>query len=156
MNNLINIEDLTNIYISKILDFSEIFKKSYKNNLNHNIDLTDLDDKVVGLMFFESSTRTNYSFQTALHKLGVKFLNFNDIFSSSNKGETLQDTIKTFECFCDLIIIRHPDKDIFKKIIFEKPVINAGKGSDQHPTQALLDLFTIYEKYLKKSFTKTG
>ena len=139
MNSLKSVDDLSADSISTIINQAKIYKSL------HNTCYKREENKIIGLMFFEASTRTNYSFQTAIHKLGLKSLIYNDTYSSSKKGESLQDTISTFECFCDLIVIRHPDKDIFEKIKFNKPVINAGNGSDEHPTQALLDLFTIYD-----------
>ncbi len=139
MNKLISIDDLTIDDINDIFELAEYFKE--------NKDVKTLDiNPVIGIMFFEPSTRTNYSFQTAIHKLGFKFIEYNHDNSSSKKGETLQDTISTFECYCDLIIIRHPDKNIFNEIVFSKPVINAGNGPEEHPTQALLDLFTIMDR----------
>ena len=137
MNKLISIDDLNINEINDIFKLAKYFKEKKISTLDIN--------PVIGIMFFEPSTRTNYSFQTAIHKLGFKFIEYNHDNSSSKKGESLQDTISTFECYCDLIIIRHPDKNIFKNIVFSKPVINAGNGPEEHPTQALLDLFTILE-----------
>ena len=138
MVSLISIDDLSITSITEIISLSKIYKyKKFRNPPEINKDF------VIGLMFFEPSTRTKYSFQTAIHKLGLKFLDYSHNTSSTKKGESLQDTISTFECFCDLLIIRHPNKSIFKNINFTKPVINAGNGDDEHPTQALLDLFTI-------------
>jgi aspartate carbamoyltransferase catalytic subunit len=138
MNKLISIDDLTVDQINDIVKIAKIYKDG---KLIPTFNL----NPVIGIMFFEPSTRTNYSFQTAIHKLGFKFIEYNHDNSSSKKGESLQDTISTFECYCDLIIIRHPDKNIFKNIVFSKPVINAGNGPEEHPTQALLDLFTILD-----------
>ena len=156
MYSLKSVNELTCRSIKSIFERAAYYKRTscqkYKKMSETIPCLPGLTNKIVGIMFFEPSTRTNYSFQTALHNLGIKFIEYNHNISSSKKGESLQDTIKTFECFCDLLIIRHPDKDIFKKVVFEKPVINAGNGSDEHPTQALLDLFTIYDTYLDKDF----
>ena len=139
MNKLISIDDLTIDDINDILELANKYKE------NNDIPIFNTNP-VIGIMFFEPSTRTNYSFQTAIHKLGLKFIEYNQDNSSSKKGETLQDTISTFECYCDLLIIRHPDKKIFNDIIFSKPVVNAGNGPEEHPTQALLDLFTIINR----------
>lgn len=138
MNKLISIDDLTIDQINDIVKLAKYFKE------NKQIKRLDINP-VIGIMFFEPSTRTNYSFQTAIHKLGFKFIEYNHDNSSQKKGESLQDTISTFECYCDLIIIRHSDKNIFNNIVFSKPVINAGNGPEEHPTQALLDLFTILD-----------
>lgn len=139
MNSLKSVNDLSSDSIATIMNQAKLYKSL------HNTSHKKVGNKIIGLMFFEASTRTNYSFQTAIHKLGLKSLIYNDTNSSTKKGESLQDTISTFECFCDLIVIRHPDKNLFEKVKFNKPVINAGNGSDEHPTQALLDLFTIYD-----------
>ena len=138
MNKLISIDDLTIDQINDIVKIAKIYK-------DDKVIPTFNLNPVIGIMFFEPSTRTNYSFQTAIHKLGFKFIEYNHDNSSQKKGESLQDTISTFECYCDLIIIRHPDKNIFNDIVFSKPVINAGNGPEEHPTQALLDLFTILD-----------
>lgn len=117
MNSLKSVDDLSSYSISTIMNQAKLYKSL------HNTCYNKAENKIIGLMFFEASTRTNYSFQTAIHKLGLKSLLYNDTYSSSKKGESLQDTISTFECFCDLIVIRHPDKHLFEKVKFNKPVI---------------------------------
>ena len=109
----------------------------------------------IGCLFFEPSTRTQLSFESAIYKLGGNCLNYRDEYSSSKKGESLQDTIKTIENYCEGMIIRHPCKESVKNCAeyTSLPVINAGDGDGEHPSQALLDLYTI-KKYLKReSFT---
>jgi aspartate carbamoyltransferase catalytic subunit len=123
------------------------------------IELTDpkeklklLAGKTVATLFFEPSTRTKLSFETAIQNLGGRVIGFAESESSSiSKGESLIDTIKTVERYADLIVIRHPLMGSARLAadISKRPVINAGDGANQHPTQTLLDLYTI-----KKSFGK--
>lgn len=133
---------------------------SAKNMKSDNIGGTLLQDKIVGLLFFEPSTRTCLSFESAVHRLGGKVIKYNPDFSSEKKGETLEDTIRTIDCYVDIFIIRHPEKNIISKIktYTSKPIINAGDGSGEHPTQALLDLFTIFEYHAQvpKNICFTG
>lgn len=100
----------------------------------------------MSLLFFEPSTRTKLSFETAMKKLGGETIGFESIESSSiAKGESLKDTIKVVEKYSDIIVIRHFAEGAarFASEISEKPVINAGDGGNQHPTQTLLDLYTM-------------
>ena len=104
-----------------------------------------LAGKVVANMFFEPSTRTNMSFQTAAKRLGAKVLTFHSNTSSSAKGESLADTIRMIDGYADALVIRHAVEGSarFAADIAEHPVINAGDGGNQHPTQTLIDLYTI-------------
>ncbi|KAK5107871.1 hypothetical protein LTR62_000581 [Meristemomyces frigidus] len=107
-----------------------------------------LKGRVLCLMFFEPSTRTSSSFDTAMKRLGGQCVMINESHSSTRKGETLEDTIRTLDQYGDAIVLRHPDNDsaeIAAKAA-SGPIINAGNGSREHPTQALLDLFTIREE----------
>jgi len=107
-----------------------------------------LQGKIVANCFFEPSTRTKLSFETAALRLGAKTIGFSNGDSlSTQKGETLQDTIRVIADYADLIVIRHPAEGAARLAaeIAECPVINAGDGANQHPTQALLDLFTIQQ-----------
>ena len=139
MTSLISIDNSDKYFVRKIIQDA----KSFKNRLNQ----CDYKSKIYCIMFFEPSTRTNLSFQTAINKLDAKMIFYNHDMSSSKKGESLYDTIKTIENYCDAIIIRHPENEIVKQCanISQVPVINAGNGSGEHPTQALLDLYTILE-----------
>ena len=97
-------------------------------------------------MFFEPSTRTKMSFETAMKRLGGEEIGFeNSISSSVSKGESIADTAKMFEGYCDALVIRHELEGVSKFIsdVVDVPVINAGDGAGQHPTQTLLDLYTI-------------
>jgi carbamoyl-phosphate synthase/aspartate carbamoyltransferase len=104
-----------------------------------------LEGKVLVSVFYEPSTRTSCSFQSAMLKLGGNVISITDKYSSVEKGESLEDTIKTLNSYGDAIIIRHPLKgsSIQAANASNIPVINAGDGNGEHPTQALLDIFTI-------------
>ena len=108
-------------------------------------------DKIVAYCFFESSTRTFLSFSVALHKLGAASIGFSNIKNSSffNKGESFEDTVRVLSCYSDAIIVRHSSSDsVINAVNFSSvPIINAGNGIEEHPTQALLDLYTIKEKF---------
>lgn len=110
-----------------------------------------LKGKAISLLFCEPSTRTCTSFQTAALKLGADVLPIDFKNSSANKNESLQDTLRTLEQFSDCVVMRHPETDVHKKMLpyLSKPIINAGDGSGEHPTQALLDVFTIWSEFQK-------
>ena len=135
---LVSIDDFSTEEILKILNQAESFEKEPVQNL--------LGGKVVATLFFEPSTRTRLSFESAVCRLGGKIIGFTDSSNSSvSKGETLYDTIRTVNNYCDLIVMRHPIEGSarFASEISTVPVINAGDGANQHPTQTLLDLFSI-------------
>ena len=140
-----SIKHLTNTQINSLISLSKFFK--YKD-YNDYIKKDSFQDTIFGLLFFEPSTRTCMSFESAIHRLGGKIIKYNKDFSSEKKGESLEDTIKTIDSYVDIFIIRHPEKNIISKIkqYTKKPIINAGDGSGEHPTQALLDLFTIFDE----------
>ena len=141
--NIISITDLSKEEIDFILDYAKSFE-----NLNNN----SLSGKVMANLFFESSTRTMFSFDSAMKQLGGEVLNLSkpDVTSIS-KGESLWDTAKMIERYSDVIVIRHKLEGAARLVAEASniPVINAGDGTNQHPTQTLLDLYTI-----KKSFKK--
>jgi aspartate carbamoyltransferase len=105
-----------------------------------------LPEKTMINLFYEPSTRTSCSFQTAAIKLGCNVISITDKYSSAEKGESLEDTIKTVNFYGDAIVLRHPEKGSAKRAanVSKIPIINAGDGNGEHPTQALLDIFTIY------------
>jgi aspartate carbamoyltransferase len=107
---------------------------------------TKFPNKTLINLFYEPSTRTSCSFQTAAIKLGCNVISITDKYSSVEKGESLEDTIKTVNCYGDAIVLRHPSKGSAQKAaaVSKIPVINAGDGNGEHPTQALLDIFTIH------------
>lgn len=108
-----------------------------------------LKGKILANLFYEPSTRTSSSFTAAMERLGGSVIPINEVkYSSVTKGESLTDTVRTLECYADVIVLRHPETGsaaIAAKVA-KKPVINAGDGIGEHPTQALLDLFTIFEE----------
>ncbi len=108
-----------------------------------------LKGKILANLFYEPSTRTSSSFFSAMERLGGSVIPINEVhYSSVAKGESLPDTIRSLECYADVIVIRHPEVGAAKLAAeyARKPVINAGDGPGEHPTQALLDLFTIMEE----------
>jgi len=105
-----------------------------------------LKGKILANLFYEPSTRTSSSFTSAMERLGGSVIPINEVrYSSVSKGESLPDTIRTLECYADVIVLRHPEvgASALAAKYARKPVINAGDGVGEHPTQALLDLFTI-------------
>jgi aspartate carbamoyltransferase catalytic subunit len=135
---LVSIDDFSTDEIIRILDLAEEFEKHPTTNL--------LEGKVVATLFFEPSTRTRLSYESAISRLGGKILGFADAsVSSVSKGETLNDTIRTVSNYCDLIVMRHPIEGSarFASEISSVPIINAGDGANQHPSQTLLDLYSI-------------
>ena len=135
---LISINDYSKEEILRVLDLAGEFEK--------NPTQTILQGKVVATLFFEPSTRTRLSFESAVNRLGGKIIGFTDTAtSSSTKGESLKDTIKTVSNYSDLIVMRHPIEGSarYASEVATVPVINAGDGANQHPTQTLLDLYSI-------------
>ena len=109
-----------------------------------------LQHRVSANLFYEPSTRTSSSFAAAMYRLGGNVISINDVqYSSVAKGETLEDTIRTLEQYADVIVLRHPEVGAAKHAasVSSVPIINAGDGVWEHPTQALLDLFTICEEH---------
>ena len=139
-----------------------------KNNLDKIFEITDrikqdkfrkdfMSGRIMATLFYEPSTRTRLSFESAMIKLGGKVITTENAseFSSVAKGENLEDTIRVVHSFCDVIVLRHPivgGSEIAAKYS-KVPIINAGDGEGEHPTQALLDLYTIFSKYKKRNFT---
>ena len=135
---LVSITDYTKDDYLRILSLADEFEK--------HPDSTILKNKVVATLFFEPSTRTRLSFESAVLKMGGRVIGFSDSTSTSvSKGETLYDTIKIVSNYCDLIVMRHPLEGAarFASELTRIPVINAGDGANQHPTQTLLDLYSI-------------
>ncbi len=135
---LVSINDFSKEEILRIVDLAEKFE----NNPNQNL----LKNKVIATLFFEPSTRTRLSFETAINRLGGRIIGFSDAASSSTtKGETLKDTIKMVSNYADLIVMRHPLEGTARYASEQSrvPIVNAGDGANQHPTQTLLDLYSI-------------
>ena len=139
-NSLVSISDYSKDEILAILDSAAEFEA----NPNRKI----LDGKVIATLFFEPSTRTRLSFETAVIRLGGSIIGFSDAAtSSSSKGETLNDTIHMVSCYADAIVMRHPLEGAarYAAEVSPVPIINAGDGSNQHPSQTLLDLYSIFK-----------
>ena len=137
---LISINDYSKEEILKIVELSSFFEKRE----NHNMDY--LKGKVIATLFFEPSTRTRLSFETANNRQGGRVIGFSDTRSkSATKGESLKDTIAMVSRYADMIVMRHPLEGSAKYAseVSSVPIINAGDGANQHPTQTLLDLFSI-------------
>ena len=135
---LISITDFSTNEILRILEIAEDFERHPEPHL--------LDGKVVATLFFEPSTRTRLSFESAANRLGGRVIGFSDPnISSVSKGETLKDTIRIVSNYCDLIVMRHPLEGScrYASEVATVPVINAGDGAHQHPTQTLLDMYSI-------------
>ena len=137
---LVSITDFSKEEILDLLEKASRFEK----NPNRKI----LEGKVVATLFFEPSTRTRLSFETAVNRLGGRIIGFSDASTtSSSKGETLKDTIMMVSNYVDLIIMRHHLEGAarYASEISSVPVINAGDGANQHPSQTMLDLYSIYK-----------
>ena len=149
---LVETSDLTKKEIEFILSESEKFISFNKKRIKK---LNLLEGRTIFNLFFEDSTRTRTSFEVAAKRLGADLINVAVKDSSINKGETLLDTMTTINSMNpDILIVRHPDEGISKKIssLVDASIINAGDGSHEHPTQALLDALTIKNKF--KNFSK--
>lgn len=135
---LVSISDYSKEEYLKILDIAEDFEKNPVQDI--------LKGHVVATLFFEPSTRTRLSFESAVNYMGGRILGFSDsATSSATKGESLRDTILTVSNYSDLIVMRHPVEGSarFASEVSSVPIVNAGDGANQHPTQTLLDLFSI-------------
>ncbi len=145
MGDLITMDDLTNKEITNLLDNAERLLPV----ANGEVHMPLLEGKVLANMFFENSTRTRMSFETAMKRLGGSVLNFSSAGSSVAKGETLYDTMQMIEGYADVVAIRHPRQGAaqYSADAIAIPVLNAGDGAGNHPTQTLLDLFTIREAH---------
>ncbi|MER2471365.1 aspartate carbamoyltransferase [Photorhabdus laumondii] len=139
---IISINDLSREDLELVLQTAAALKARPQPEL--------LKPKVIASCFFEASTRTRLSFETAIHRLGASVVGFSDSNNTSlgKKGETLADTISVISQYVDAIVIRHPQEGaprLASEFSGDTPIINAGDGANQHPTQTLLDLFTIQE-----------
>lgn len=138
--NLVSITDFTKEQYLRILEIAADFEKNPNQKL--------LTDHVVASLFFEPSTRTRLSFETAANRLGARVIGFSDSGSTSvKKGETLKDTIIMVSGYADIIVMRHPREGAARwaSEVSSVPVINAGDGANQHPTQCLLDMYSIMQ-----------
>lgn len=139
---LTQVSDLDNTAILKILDRAAEIKSSPQEFKNA------LGGKILGLMFFEPSTRTYFSFASAVMRGGGNMLGFNGVeWTSMVKGESIEDTARMMASYCDILVCRHQEVGVSEKLskVVKVPMINAGEGAGEHPTQALTDLFTMRE-----------
>ena len=144
MKDIISMNDTSKEEILEILEVAEkIEKTSEEEKLNF------LKGKIIATLFFEPSTRTKMSFESAAFRLGAQVLQLPPLeLSSVKKGESFSDTIKMVESYSDVIVVRHPNDGAARlaSTTSQKPVLNAGDGSNQHPSQTLLDLYTIKDE----------
>jgi aspartate carbamoyltransferase catalytic subunit len=145
MKHIVSAAAMDRTFIDRLLAIAERIKHSPQSYTS------SLRGKIVATIFFEPSTRTRLSFESAIARLGGTCISTENATetSSSVKGETMEDAIKVISNYGDAIIIRHKDNDAAERAasIARVPVINAGSGTTHHPTQALLDTFTIFEKF---------
>ena len=137
---LVSISDLSRDEILSLLETARKFEARPNRRL--------LEGKVVATLFFEPSTRTRLSFETAVNRLGGRVIGFSDASNTStSKGETLKDTIKMVSNYADLIVMRHflEGAALYATEVTDVPIINAGDGAHQHPSQTMLDLYSIYK-----------
>ena len=142
-NSLLSMRDLSVEDIYSILDDARLFNSSFKDWQ------LPMQKALVANLFFEASTRTHFSFESAQHQLGCQVADFAAGASSVTKGETLYDTVKTFESIgYDMVVIRHSQDEYFKELEnINIPILNAGDGAGNHPTQCLLDLLTMQNEF---------
>ena len=137
---LISIRDFTKEEILHVLETAKEFEQNKEQKF--------LEGKVIASLFFEPSTRTRLSFETAINRLGAKVIGFSDATNTSqSKGETLKDTIKMVSNYVDMIVMRHPleGSSRYASEVADVPVVNAGDGANQHPSQTLLDLYSTLQ-----------
>ena len=141
MEHLVSMEHLSVKEIENLIQKASQYKKGK--------DVPSLEGHYIANLFFENSTRTKCSFEMAEHRLNIKQINFESTASSVQKGESLYDTCRTLQSIgCDALVIRHEQNNYYDELLnMGIPIINAGDGSGQHPTQSLLDLMTIYEEF---------
>lgn len=138
-HDLVSLRDLSKAQIEEYLELAAKMEKSLYSSDKK------LEGKIAATLFFEPSTRTHMSFQTAASRLGMKVIVFNPETSSAAKGESLTDTIKIIDKYADVLIMRHPQEGSARLAadVAAHPVVNGGDGGNQHPTQTLIDLYTI-------------
>jgi len=142
LKNIISISDFNKDNIEYILKLAEKMEPIARSKKQSNV----LSGKILGMLFYEPSTRTKLSFETAMKRLGGNTIGFAEAkVSSATKGESLKDTVKIVGDYSDAIVIRHNMEGTarFASGVSDVPVINAGDGAGQHPTQTLLDLYTM-------------
>lgn len=151
---LIHATQLTVSHVERLIEKAD---KYYEKRNDRNCK--DLDGHILATLFFEASTRTRFSFESAMYRLGGHVVSLEQgLSSSAKKGESLSDMGRIMSHYADIVVIRHPDSgsvDAFSKYA-TIPIINAGDGANQHPTQSLVDLYTIYKEKGTLSNLKIG
>src|SRR3989344_6647835 len=142
MKHIVESQQFDKKFINKIFSIADKLEKKTDNSLR---------GKIMASLFYEPSTRTRFSFESAMLRLGGSVITTENAkeFSSASKGETLEDSIQVINNYADVIVLRHYEKGASEKAssVSKIPVINAGDGAGQHPTQALLDLYTIKKEF---------
>lgn len=146
-----SLSDLSLIF-KTAYEMEQIVSNRFSNPAEYNKLQKTLENKILHLLFYEPSTRTRVSFETAMLRLGGKVVNLTSAESSHQKGETLEDTIHMIDGYTDAIVLRHPVafSAATAANVANVPVLNAGDGANEHPTQSLLDLYTIYRSFNQK------
>jgi aspartate carbamoyltransferase catalytic subunit len=138
MKHIIESQQFSKKFLADLFELSDSLEKKPDNSM---------ENKIMASLFYEPSTRTRFSFESAMMRLGGKVITTENAkeFSSAAKGETLEDSIKVISSYADVIVLRHSEEGASKRasLVSNIPIINAGDGPGQHPTQALLDLYTI-------------
>lgn len=142
LKHFVESQQLTKDLINSLFTQADSFKSNPQSDV--------LNGKILAALFYEPSTRTRFSFESAMLRLGGSFISTENAreFSSAAKGESLEDTVRVVSEYAHGIVIRHPEEGSAKRAaaVSKVPVINAGDGKGQHPTQALLDLYTIQKE----------
>ncbi len=150
LKHVISAKQFSKENVKEILETAQQIKSGKYNSKS-------LSGKIMATLFYEPSTRTRMSFESSMLRLGGLVITTEDakLFSSASKGETLEDTIRIVHSYADVIVLRHFDAGASEiaSNYSRVPVINAGDGNGEHPTQALLDLFTIFSKFKSKNLT---
>ncbi|OGY41691.1 MAG: aspartate carbamoyltransferase [Candidatus Buchananbacteria bacterium RBG_13_39_9] len=151
--------DFPHVVLSQQFDrkqLEQLFKLTFilKEVIGKGTAVNWLNGKILAAIFYEASTRTRLSFETAALRLGAQVISSENAkeFSSAIKGETLEDTVRIISSLADIMVLRHSDDDAAEraaKVPHSIPILNGGSGKGQHPTQALLDVFTIHEHFCK-------
>mgnify|MGYP006273885291 CR=1 FL=1 len=152
MNHILSVEQFTPDFLEHLFSKADHFSQQ-------RILPASLAGKVITNLFYEPSTRTSSSFYSAGVRLGAHVIPINEVnYSSVAKGESFEDTIKTMSCYSDLIVLRHPEAGAARRAaeVSPVPIINAGDGENEHPTQALLDLYTIRKEQYRLSNLTVG
>ncbi len=151
---MISITDFSKEEILRIMELAAEFEAATaaadlaaRNEIDGSVPVGGLlQGRVIATLFFEPSTRTRLSFESAINRLGARVIGFSDVANTSvSKGETLHDTISVISNYCDMIVMRHTLEGAarYASEVAKVPVVNAGDGANQHPSQTLLDLYSI-------------